>query len=68
MPRVTVDDIRPSQRLPKEEAKDGLLIKEGKEEEMKSASMSFASDSGRRKSATNKKSPNFQKFDANLKK
>lgn len=26
MPRVTVDDIRPSQRNPREENKDGLLI------------------------------------------
>lgn len=66
MPRVTVDDIRPSQRLPKEDAKDGLLIKE--EEKERSDSMGFKSDAGRRKSATNKQSPNFQKFDANLKK
>jgi len=68
MPRVTVEDIRPSQRLPREDAKDGLLIKEERKGSGNSMSFNDGSKTPNRRSSMNKASPNFQKFDAGLKK
>ena len=66
MPRVTVADIRPSQRGSDEEEKQGLLLLP--QNEQKERTGSSGSGSGRKTPKLNGASPNYQKFDAKLKK
>ena len=73
MPRVTPEDIRPSQRqpAPPQPAGASQLIQEESKNAAEERKMSFGSSnsaSGRKTPKLNAASPNFQKFDAGLKK